>query len=118
MKQAGQIALLPFPFTDLSGRKLRPVLLLRRASHRFDDWLVCMVSSQLSQAEAELDEIIRVGDAGFSATGLKVDSVIRLSRLAVVSGEVLIGSLGHIEAHRLRALKARLGRWMAQDEEG
>ena len=32
MKQAGQIALLPFPFTDLSESKLRPVLLLRPAS--------------------------------------------------------------------------------------
>lgn len=56
MKQAGQIALTPFPHTDLSGSKLRPVLLLRKASQRFDDWLVCMVSSQLNQAEAGLDE--------------------------------------------------------------
>lgn len=51
MKQAGLIALVPYPFTDLSGAKLRPVLLLRKASHRYDDWLVCMVSSQLDQAE-------------------------------------------------------------------
>lgn len=42
MKRAGQIVLTPFPFTDLSGAKLRPVLLLRTASNRFDDWLVCM----------------------------------------------------------------------------
>lgn len=42
MKQAGQIALVPFPFTDLNGSKLRPVLLIRQASSQFDDWLVCM----------------------------------------------------------------------------
>ena len=42
MKQAGQIVLTPFPYTDLSGAKLRPVLLLRQASVRFDDWLVCI----------------------------------------------------------------------------
>jgi len=49
MKRAGQIVLTPFPYSDLSGAKLRPVLMLRQAS-RFDDWLVCMVSSQLQQA--------------------------------------------------------------------
>jgi mRNA interferase MazF len=46
MKRAGQIVLTPFPYTDLSGARLRPVLMLRQAS-RFDDWLVCMVSSQV-----------------------------------------------------------------------
>ena len=32
MKQAGQIVVTPFPYTDLSGQKLRPVLLLRLES--------------------------------------------------------------------------------------
>lgn len=78
MKRAGQIALTPFPYTDLSGAKLRPVLLLRQASSRFDDWLVCMVSSQLQQADADLDEILLSSDTNFAATGLKVPSVLRL----------------------------------------
>jgi hypothetical protein len=39
MKRAGQIALTPFPNTDLSGSKRRPVLLIRQASSRFDDSL-------------------------------------------------------------------------------
>lgn len=30
MKRAGQIALMPFPYTDLTHSKKRPVLLLRR----------------------------------------------------------------------------------------
>jgi len=37
VKQAGQIVLTPFPHTDLSGTKLRPVLMLRQAS-RFGVW--------------------------------------------------------------------------------
>lgn len=40
MKQPGQIALMPFPHTDMSASELRPVLLLRKASPRYDDWLV------------------------------------------------------------------------------
>jgi len=45
LKRAGQIALVPFPLTDLSATKLRPVLLLRRASLLYDDWLLAMISS-------------------------------------------------------------------------
>lgn len=95
MRQVGAIVLLPFPFSDRSGSKLRPVLVLRRASARFDDWLVCMISSQLQQAERDLDEIIMPVDAEFSATGLKVASVIRLSRLAVVHDQPIAGSPGY-----------------------
>ena len=35
MKQSGQVVLLPFPFTDLSATKLRPALILRKASREF-----------------------------------------------------------------------------------
>jgi len=52
MKKAGQIALTPFPYTDLSRAKLRPVLLIRQASIQYDNWLVCMVSSQLNQCKS------------------------------------------------------------------
>jgi mRNA interferase MazF len=74
MKRAGQIALTPFPNTDLSGAKRRPVLLIRQASSRFDDWLVCMVSSQLHQAETGFDEIIITKDLDFAGSGLKAPS--------------------------------------------
>ena len=94
MKRAGQIVVTPFPYSDLSGSKLRPVLLLRQASTRFDDWLVCMVSSQLQQAEPYLDELLATEDADFAVSGLKAPSVLRLSRLAVLEGSSLIGCLG------------------------
>ena len=112
MKQAGQIVLTHFPFTDLSGSKLRPVLMLRQASVRFDDWLVCMVSSRLHQAESGFDEWINPSDADFAATGLKVPSILRLSRLAVLGGSLLVGSLGSVSHERLEAVRSRLAEWI------
>ena len=114
MKRAGQIVLVPFPYTDLTGAKLRPVLMVRRASRRYDDWLVCMVSSQLQQAEPDLDEILRQEESDFLATGLKASSVIRLSRLAVVDGGMLIGCIGEIGGDRLNLLRRRLATWLAE----
>ena len=112
MKAAGQIVLTPFPNTDLSAAMLRPVLLLCKASHRFDDWLVCMVSSQLHQAEPDLDELIHNTDEDFGATGLKISSIVRVSRLAVLQGESMIGRLGDISHARLTALRRRVARWI------
>ena len=112
MKQAGQIVLTPFPFTDLSGSKLRPVLMLRQASVRFDDWLVCMVSSRLHQAESGFDEWISPSDADFATTGLKVPSILRLSRLAVLDGSLWVGSRGSIIDERLEAVRSRLAEWI------
>lgn len=115
MKQAGQIVLVPFPFTDLSGAKLRPVLMLRQASAQFDDWLVCMVSSQLRQADQQIDEILSPSDPDFAATGLKVASVLRLSRLAVLESSLLVGSLGSIADMRLHRIRQNLAAWIAED---
>jgi len=115
MKQSGQIVLVPFPFTDLSGAKLRPVLMLRQASVQFDDWLVCMVSSQLRQADQQIDEILLTSDPDFAATGLKVASVLRLSRLAVLESSLLMGSLGAISHGRLYRIRQKLAVWIAED---
>lgn len=114
MKRAGQIVLTPFPYSDLSEAKLRPVLMLRQAS-RFDDWLVCMVSSQVQQAETGLDEILVQSDTDFASSGLKVPSVLRLSRLAVLDGALLLGSIGTISDERLRNVRQRLAKWVASE---
>lgn len=86
MKGAGQIGLTPFPDTDLSGSKPRPVLLLRQTSSRFDDWLVCTVSLQLYQAETSFDATLIPQDSDFECAGLKAPSALRILRLAVLDG--------------------------------
>ncbi|WP_199902240.1 type II toxin-antitoxin system PemK/MazF family toxin [Azospirillum sp. B506] len=101
-----------FPFTDLNGRKLRPVLLIRRVSAQFDDWLVCMISSQVRQAEPGLDEILTPEDPDFGDAGLKVTSVLRLGRLAVIDGALLSGWIGEIGNERLVRLRHRLAAWL------
>ncbi|MFA6022270.1 MAG: type II toxin-antitoxin system PemK/MazF family toxin [Rhodospirillales bacterium] len=112
MKRPGQIVLVPFPYADLSGAKLRPVLLLCKTSSRFDDWLVCMVSSQLQQAEADFDELVSPSDSDFATSGLKAASVVRISRLAVIEGALLAGCIGSIGDNRLAKIRQRLAAWI------
>ena len=113
VKRAGQIVLTPFPYSDLSGVKLRPVLMLWQAS-RFDDWLVCMVSSKIDQVEAGFDEVLDSAAADFVSSGLKVTSVLRLARLAVLDASLLVGSIGSIGDERLVRVRQRLAQWIIE----
>lgn len=88
------------------------MLLLRQLPGRFDDWLVCMVSSQLDQEVQGFDEVIRDADEDFGRSGLKVTSVLRVSRLAVVESSVLIGAVGVVSPDRLHGIRARLAQWI------
>ncbi len=112
MKQAGQVVLFRFPQTDLEAGKPRPALLLGRLPGDYDDWLICMISSQIRHHIQGFDEIIQDADADFAESGLKVSSVIRVGRLAVVEGEILLGATGQIAPERLQRIKSRLARWL------
>lgn len=112
MRQPGRIILFRFPQTDTGEGKLRPALLLQRLPGEYDDWLICMISSQTRHAIAEFDEVVSEKDADFAESGLKITSVIRICRLAVVNGEILLGATGFIAKDRLQRIKARLASWL------
>ncbi len=114
MKQAGQIVVYKFPQTDLGEGKLRPALLLGKLPGEYDDWLICMVSSQTRHYLAGFDEIVQEEDNDFSESGLKVTSVIRVGRLAVVSGEILLGAIGKVSDKRLSRIKKHLSDWLSE----
>jgi mRNA interferase MazF len=114
MKQAGQIILFRFPQTDLEAGKLRPALLLGKLPGDYDDWLICMISSQTRYYIPQFDEIIQEHDSDFAQSGLKIASVIRVGRLAVVEGRVLLGAIGQISPERLQRIKNCLAAWIAQ----
>jgi mRNA interferase MazF len=112
LKQAGQIVAFRFPQTDLEKGKLRPALLLAKLPNEYDDWLTCMISSQTRQYLAGFDEIVQENDSDFEQSGLKVTSVIRSGRLAVISGEALLGAMGQVSDERLQRVKKHLSDWL------
>jgi mRNA interferase MazF len=114
LRKSGQIALLRFPQADLSSGKLRPVLLIARLPGPYEDWLICMLSTQLHQALPEFDEVLDENQPDFMESGLKIASVIRIGRLAVVSAASLTGTIGSISNQRLRRIKKAIAHWLIQ----
>jgi len=73
-----------------------------------------MISSQTRHYLPNFDEIVQESDSDFSQSGLKLESVIRVGRLAVVEGETLLGEVGKISSERLRRVKSHLAEWMLE----
>lgn len=112
MNRPGKTVLFAFPQTDLVPAKLRPALILGKLPGSFDDWLICMISSQTRHCIEGFDDIISVQSPDFSASGLKTESLIRTGRLAVVAGDILLGSIGEISNQRLQRIKSNLIAWL------
>ena len=71
-----------------------------------------MFSTQLHQHVEGLDEVVAAESSDYAQSGLKAPSLIRLTRLAVVSGDMMLGSIGSISEARLRRLCGRLAAWI------
>lgn len=107
-----QVVLFRFPQTNQATGKLRPALVIRKVPGPHDDWLICMISSQISQEVEDFDDIISEMDDDFISSGLKQTSLIRIARLAVVDQNILLGAIGEIGTGRLERIKKNLSSWL------
>ena len=107
-----QIVLFRFPQTDQQSWKLRPALEVRKLPGRYEDWLISMISSQLNHEIPGFDEIVSPEDSDFKKSGLKLTSLIRIGRLAVVNTDILVGNIGRINDMRLRRIRRKISQWI------
>ena len=106
----GEIVLAVLPQVD-KEQKPRPVLILRKMLN--GDFLVCAISTQLNKYIPEFDEIIRADDSEFAATGLKKESLVRLSFLHVVPLNELRRSIGYISDRVYQKLLLNLSKYLS-----
>ncbi|OFY65187.1 MAG: hypothetical protein A3H98_10790 [Bacteroidetes bacterium RIFCSPLOWO2_02_FULL_36_8] len=83
------IVLIPFPFSDLTGNKNRPALVLVGNEK---DVTVAFISTQLHRKE-ETDILLQPN----TENGLKKESLLRLSKLATIDKDLVIGRLGILD---------------------
>jgi mRNA interferase MazF len=108
----GDIVVFRFPEVNGNAGKYRPALLIAKTPGRFDDWLLCMISKQLRHCIEGYDEVIRQNDADFAESKLKVESLIRVSRLVVSSRSAIEGSIGRISQSRLHKVRENITKWI------
>lgn len=96
----GDIILVPFPFTDLSGNKYRPALVLIVSDF---DVTVCFITTQ-TQWKENYDLVVQPT----GGNGLKKESLIRLTKFATIDKDLVWGRLGTLENKYIHQINRKL----------
>ncbi len=107
MLKKGDIVLLPYPFTDLSGQKARPALII--SSDKFNnnrDAIFVFITKE--EYKTHFDIRINSTDIHFANTGLKASSTIRVSKLVTLEKTLVKRKLGYADAAIMSDVELRL----------
>lgn len=96
----GDIVLIPFPFTNLAGTKIRPALILIEAEF---DITVSFITTQTGWDDKA--SLLLKPSPG---NGLKKESLIRLNKLATIDKELVMGIIGKLNNNEIIATNKKL----------
>ncbi len=96
----GDILLIPFPFTDLSGTKLRPAIILAETSL---DFTVSFITTQYKWQEPT-DILLKPN----ATNGIKAVSLVRLSKIATIDRKLSVGKIGSLTTEDIVILNEKL----------
>ena len=102
MYKKGTVILVPFPFTDLSGNKVRPAVIISNGKIGKDVVVVFVTS----QARVTGGHVVSVQPT--EENGLKVPSKIICAKIATVEAKIVLGELGSLSETDMTAIDTEL----------
>ncbi len=96
----GDVVLVSFPFTDLSGSKLRPALVLAESNQ---DVVVAFITSQSKWFDEFSIKIV-----ASEINGLKIDSLVRLNKITTLDKNLVFGKLGNLTVQDINQINMGL----------
>lgn len=94
----GSVILVPFPFSDLSHSKLRPVVALADVGR--GDWILCQITSK-SYSDARAVELT---NASFDKGSLHVVSYARPGKLFTANRSLMVRQIGVLRQDTLKQI--------------
>lgn len=98
----GDIVVIPFPFSDLSGAKRRPALVL--ADLLGDDIILCQITSQQTKDKYA----ISINDKDYVSNKLTVLSNIRPNRIFTADKNIIIKKVASINESAFKIAMKKL----------
>jgi mRNA interferase MazF len=96
----GDIVLIPFPYTDLSGSKLRPAVVLIEDAL---DVTVSFITTQL-QWQEPTDILLKPS----KSNGIKKTSLVRVAKISTIKRTLVLGKMGTLDQVQLNELDLKL----------
>ena len=106
--QRGDVVLVTFPFTDLSGSKKRPAVVLQTETAQSSDLILAFISSVIPKSPGKAELVLLPSQRDFITTGLKVPSVIRLDKLATLDRRLVVRKLGELRQQQTQLMDEAL----------
>jgi mRNA interferase MazF len=101
-------------YVDRSGGKHRPCLILGKLPGSFDDWMICPISSKIDKIVDDYDVPVLLSEVETKISGLKVDSVVKSLKLAVVNRKQLPdGAIGLLPESQFLKVKSKIIKWLS-----
>ena len=97
MPERGDLLLVPFPFTDLSATKRRPVLALT-APDRFGDFIALPVTSR-----PQIEHVVPIGASDLVSGTLPVTSWVRTNRVVTLNVSLVVKTVGRVSERKIAA---------------
>jgi mRNA interferase MazF len=90
MPERGDLLLVPFPFTDLSASKRRPVLALT-VPDRFGDFIALPITSR-----PQIDHAVPIAAADLVSGSLPAVSWVRTNRVVTLNVSLVVKTVGRV----------------------
>jgi len=84
----GDVVVVDFPFTDLTGSKLRPSVIL--LENKFD-YVICFITSNLA-----IEEPFDIVLSPKPSNGLKKQSLLKTNKIMTVDKDIVMGIIGQL----------------------
>lgn len=106
--RADEIGLASFPFGDVPGMKLRPVLLLTDRIGPVPEVLVAYISSVVPSTLLPSDIVLDPSQSDQTTTNLKTISVLRLHKLATIHARNIVRRIGKLSSTTSAEVNAKV----------
>ncbi len=95
MYKQGEIVIVPFPFSDLSSVKQRPVLILSKNDDNLksEDLITCGITSNMRDSKYS----VLISNENLIEGSIPVKSRIKIDKIFTVSKNIIKKSLGRID---------------------
>jgi mRNA interferase MazF len=91
-----KVVLVPFPFDDLTGTKVRPAVCLTDPIGPYRHIVLAFITSSVTKVALATDLVLDTNHPDFSSTGLRVSSTLQLHRVMTATSSLIRRHLGNL----------------------
>jgi len=104
MYKQGEIVIVPFPFSDLSGIKQRPVLVLSKNTdnERVEDIIICGITANIKTSRYS----VIIQNENLIGGKIPKPSRVKVDKLFTISQDIVKKKLGRIDKETFEKVKS------------